>query len=179
MLGDTGERCLLTDDCVDFETREPYPFVKETSKIWYSHKFKGPGLRYEIALCIKTGDIVWFNGPFPCGVPDLKIFRLGLRLELAPGEKVVADRGYRGDSKICTPDGWKNPAHRKGMSAARARQETVNGRLKNWGCLSQVFRHDRNKHHLVTKAALVMTQLSISNGNPLFQVTTYFDCPLA
>ena len=65
------------------------------------------------------------------------------------------------------------------MSDARARQETVNGRLKNWGCLTQIFRHDRNKHHLVAKAALVMTQLSIANGNPLFQVTNYTDCPLA
>ena len=102
-----------------------------------------------------------------------------MRLELAPGEKVVADRGYRGDSKICTPDDWKDAAHKKAMSNARARQETVNGRLKNWGCLTQNFRHDRNRHHLVTKAALVMTQLSISTGNPLFQVIGYVDCPLA
>ena len=178
MMGDTGEQCLLTADGVDFEIRESYPFNKETSKIWYSHKFKGPGLRYEVALCIKTGDIVWFNGPFPYGVPDLNIFRGGLRIQLGPGEKVIADRGYKGDTKICTPDDWKSKAHKKAMSQLRARQETVNSRLKNWGCLSQIFRHARDKHHLVTKSILMIIQISINNGNPLFQITSYHDSAL-
>ena len=163
---------MMTVDGVDFEIREPYPFNKETSKIWYNHKFKGPGLRYELALCIKTGDIVWFNGPFPCGVPDLNIFSSGLKKLLGPGEKVIADRGYKGETRICLPDDWVNKAHKKAMSQLWAKQETVNGCLKNWGCLKQVFRPSRDKHHLVSKAIVVMTQVSIANGNPSYQ-----DCP--
>ena len=60
---------------------EPSPF----SPKWFSHKFRGPGIRYELALCIRTGDIVWAYGGFPCGEwPDLKLARdlfavLGLR----------------------------------------------------------------------------------------------------
>ena len=165
----------MTIDGVDFEIREPHPYVKEINKIWYSHKFKGPGLRYEIALCIKTGEIVWFNGPYPCGVPDLKIFRLGLRKVLGTGEKVIADRGYRGDTRIISPDDAKDEAQKKIMSVLRARHVTVNARLKNWECLRRIWRHDRNKHHLVMRAALVITQISISTGNPLFQARSYDD----
>ena len=168
----------MTIDGVDFEIREPYPFIKENNKIWFSHKFKGPGLRYEIAISIKSGDIVWFNGPFPCGIPDLKIFRSSLKQHLGPGEKVIADRGYKGDTRTYIPGDAKIKAKEKINSILRARHETVNARLKNWGCLRQVFRHNRNKHHLLTKAVLVVTQISISIGNPLFQVTGYKDSPI-
>ena len=99
-------------------------------------------------------------------------------MQLGPGEKVIADRGYKGDTKVCTPDDWKNEAHKKAMSQLRARQETVNSRLKNWGCLAQIFRHGRDKHHLVTKAILAIIQISIDNGNPLFQITSYQDSAL-
>ena len=67
-------------------------------KLFYSHKFKGPGLRYEVALSIQTGDIVWINGPFPAGAwPDINIFRHGLKWMLKEaGERCEADKGYRG-----------------------------------------------------------------------------------
>jgi hypothetical protein len=42
---------------------------------WFSHKFKGPGVQYKVALNIMMGDIVWINGPFPCGCyADITIF---------------------------------------------------------------------------------------------------------
>ena len=149
------------------------------NKKWYSHKFKSAGLRYEIATCNKTGDIVWLNGPYPCGsCPDLKIFRLGLKDLLGPGEKVIADRGYRGDTRISTPDDANDKEHKYAMSVLRARHETLNGRLKNWGCLRQIYRHDRNKHHMLLQTAAVVIQVNISIGNRLFQVTKYKDCAI-
>ncbi len=43
---------------------------------WQSHKFNGPGLRYEIGICIRTGDVVWAHGGMPCGEwPDLRLAR--------------------------------------------------------------------------------------------------------
>ena len=54
-------------DGVDFEIQEPFPFKKDYSEKWFSHKFKGPGLRYEILVCIQTGDIVSVSELFPCG----------------------------------------------------------------------------------------------------------------
>ena len=56
------------------------------------------------------------------------------------------------------------------MSRARARHETVNGRVKNWQSTAQVFRHHRDKHHIVFRAVLVIEQVKIENGKPPFQV---------
>jgi hypothetical protein len=159
-------------DGIDFDIQEPTNF----SSRWYSHKFRGPGLRYEIAVCIKTGKIVAFNGPFECvGWPDLKIFRNKLKWNLGPCEKVVADRGYRGDDKICIPDDFINNQHKRAMSLARARHETINGRLKTWGILKDDFRHDKNKHHIAFRSVLVVTEIAIDNGCPPFQVENLGD----
>ena len=87
--GNVGVR--ISVDGTDFRIEEPSPFNRR----WYSHKYKGPGLRYEIGICIRTGFVVWINGPFPCGEwSDLKIFKAGMRHKLDGGEKVVADNGY-------------------------------------------------------------------------------------
>ena len=75
-MNDNGSRCKITVDGTDFRIREPHPFNKER---WFSKKFKGPGVRYEVGICIQTGWIVWLNGPFPCGeFPDLKIAKMEL-----------------------------------------------------------------------------------------------------
>ena len=56
------------------------------------------GLRYEICLCIRTGDLVWVNGPFPCGnYPDISIFRSSLMSHLEEFERVEADDGCIGE----------------------------------------------------------------------------------
>ena len=62
----------MSVDGTDCRIREPSPF----NPMWYSHKFSGPGLRYEVGVSIHEEGIVWINGPFPCGSwPDLKIAR--------------------------------------------------------------------------------------------------------
>jgi len=48
---------------MDFRISEPKPFNSK----WYSHKFKGPGVRYNAGVFIQMGWIVWVNGPFLCG----------------------------------------------------------------------------------------------------------------
>ncbi len=57
------KNCWISVDGTDFRIREPTPF----SPKWFSYKFKGAGLRYEVGLLLETGDIVWVNGPFSCG----------------------------------------------------------------------------------------------------------------
>ncbi len=69
----------------------PSPFNPK----WYSHKFHGPGLRYELAICIRTGDIVWAYCGLPCGEwSDLRLARDVFIFGLREGEKAIADRGY-------------------------------------------------------------------------------------
>jgi len=169
---DTGEICLISVDGTDCPIEEPKPFNRK----WYSHKFKGPGLRYEIGVCIRTGYIVWINGPFPCGGwPDLRIFRYLLKTLLGPSECVVADKGYKGDLRVHTSLRAKDDNHKKAMSNVRARHETVNGRIKMWNCTSTAFRHDLAKHHICFHAVTAITQLEIQEGRLLFQVPEYKD----
>ena len=82
----------MTIDGTDFRILEPRPF----SKSWFSHKFKGPGVRYEIGVSIATGWIVWVNRPYRCGAwPDEKIAQDGLHHILEDGERYIADGGYK------------------------------------------------------------------------------------
>ena len=52
----------------------------------------------------------------------------------------------------------------------RVRHEALNRRLKNWVIFSQVYRHDIMRHGEVFRACAVVTQLTIENGEPLFEV---------
>jgi hypothetical protein len=130
--------------------------------------------RYEIALCIQTGDIVWINGPFPCGnYNDLTIFRSGLMSELANAERVEADDGYIGEhpQHVKCPAGFANPPKFEYMQQiVTNRQETVNNRLKFWSILKQLFRHYEFlcRHGVVVRAILVVTQIAINQGERLF-----------
>ena len=56
------------------------------------------------------------------------------------------------------------------MGIVRRRQETVNRRFKQWSILKQVFRHELSMHGRVFAAIVVISQLAIQNGEPLFQV---------
>ena len=169
-LGDIGNVCLVSVDGTDFKNQEPTPFWAG----WHSRKFNGPGLRYEVAICICSGDVVWIHGPFLCGRwPDLCIFRNALKNELGIGEKAEADKGHRGEPEhVSVPDcnAFLNAVARRQKALARARHETLNKRLKQWHCLHDTFRHDLTKHGQVFRAVAVITQVSIENGEPLFSV---------
>ena len=158
---------------MDFEITEPFPYEREWSKCWYSSKFKGPGLRYEICVAILTGDIVWVNGPFACGLwSDWKIFsQAGLASNLDENERVEADDGYEhGDPAMVKSKSGIFHDNHEIRNTVRARQETVNKRIKQFGALSSVFRHGVQKHGIVFDSAAVLTQLSIDRGETLFQI---------
>jgi hypothetical protein len=72
---------------------------------WFSHKFRGPGVRYEIGLCIATGNIVWAHGGYPCGWPDLRLARDAFIDRLEIYEKALADKGYRDNNFFVNPNG--------------------------------------------------------------------------
>jgi hypothetical protein len=165
----------MSVDGTDFRIQQQTPW----SESWFGHKFRGPGLRYEVCVSIRSGDIVWCNGPFPCGIyPDIEIFRRGLIQELDDArrrtgriEMVEADKGYRGEILYAVvPDDNADVDQRRMKYRVAQRHETVNKRLKQWGCLKRVFRHNIQKHQSVFDAVAVITQLSIRNGEPLFDV---------
>jgi hypothetical protein len=170
LMQENGSTCLMTLDGTDCRIYEPAPFNKK----WFSHKFKGPALRYEVGVCIQTGYIVWKNGPYPAGTwPDLKIARHKVLKKLRLNEKVLADGGYNDQRTYCeTPTGHNNSDQRM-KQVARARHETINRRLKQFTILSQVYRNDRKKHMFVFHAICNIVQLDITIGNAPFEVQYY------
>jgi hypothetical protein len=142
---------------------------------WWSHKFNGFGIKYEIGSNIQTGDIVHYNGPFRAAIHGLSVFRFGLRHLLARGERVMADRGYRGDRYVCTPYDANNAQHKRAIAAIGARHETINGRIATFECMKQTWRHSITKHQTCFRACLVVVQLNHENGRPLYRVVGYSD----
>jgi hypothetical protein len=170
--GDILCDCLVSVDGTHFHVKQPTVF--EVAKQFFSYKFKKPALSYEVALCIQTGWIVWINGPFPGTSHDITIFRSSLLSYLDENERVEADDGYVGESPryVKCPKSFTNPLEtRKMQQDVRSRQETINARLKDWGCLSQRFRHNLVKHSNCFRSVAVITQLSIESGEELFGVT--------
>jgi hypothetical protein len=103
---------------------------------------------------------------------DIKIFNKVLFHFLALGERVKADEGYvRHPDKIKCPQNVGNLAEKWTMQGrVRARHEMLNNRLNNWRILSQVYRHDIMWHGEVFWACAAVTQLTIENGELLFEV---------
>lgn len=157
----------MTVDGTDFRIYEPGEFDAR----WFSHKFHGPGVRYEVGIAIQTGHIVWVNGPFPCGAwPDLRISRDWIIHELQNGEMLLADGGYAdGGQYFDTPTGLNN-AGQYMRSVARARHETVNRRFKEWGILERRFRHKLVLHTKVFQSIANITQLELQHQSPLFSI---------
>lgn len=136
---------------------------------WYSHKFHGPGLRYEVGICIRTGKIAWAHGPFPCGsYSDVRIFRLGMKRNLDEGELVVADGGYKDERCMACKD--EQDPNREFFALVRARHETVNRRFKQFAVLGNRFRHSLKLHSFCFYAVCNITQLLLLSGEPLFSV---------
>ena len=167
MQADPYQICLITVDGTDFLIQEPSPFDPS----YYSHKLEHAGLRYEIGVCIKTGWIVWINGPFPCGAwPDLRIARSALHYVLLGGELYVADGGYADSNGwSMTPNGL-NDFEQYQYALARARHKTINRVFKTYLCLRNMWRHEREKHSLVFHAIAVIVQLGLREGNHTFTI---------
>jgi DDE superfamily endonuclease len=166
-MNSNGSTALISVDGTDCPIEEPGDF----SGRWFSHKFHGAGLRYEVGVCIQTGWIVWKNGPYPCGsYPDLTIARDWLHKELQPGEMYVADRGYRDpEGNTLIPTGFAGPLESM-MSNTRARHENINARIKNFKILKTPFRNALEKHYLCFHSIINMIQLEIETGHPVQQV---------
>lgn len=142
---------------------------------WYSKKFNGAGLAYEVGVAVWHNQIVWINGPFPCGQNDGMIFQKGLKGKMrASGIQGTADLGYRGHSELATRNAFDGADTKEFKKRAGARQETVNARLKAFRILEEPFRGrglDRlSKHCSAFEACAVIVQYEMENGKGLFKV---------
>ena len=183
---DNGSICKVTVDGTDFRINLPGGGGGNFKK-YFSHKFKGPALRYEVAISIATGEIVHIKGPFRPGVMnDLKIFRVGLKKKLKfLKERAEADDGYRGEYFFIDlpKDGCFHSCPERvpcqgciqhGLKQRlRTRHETCNRRFKSWKILGERYRHELKFHGFVFSAVAVVTQIEIRCGNKLFYCPQY------
>lgn len=155
----------ISVDGTDFKTREPHPFNPKVK----SHKYNGAALKYEVAISIYSGDIVWVGGPYRGGKHDLTIFRESLMKMLDEGEMVEADSGYAGEPDWIRAKGdYATREDKREKNRVRARQESCNRRFKVWGILKQEFRHSLKKHVLIFRSIACITQMGIDHGDCLF-----------
>ena len=148
-------------DCRVYETRP-------MDRTLYSHKFHGAGLRYEIAVSIHTGNIVWVNGPYKAGATnDVTIYRHSLKKLLDSGEYVITDNGYPDETCLQSRDCID--ANKKKHRRIRAKHEVINGRIKNFQVVSTTFRHDHNLHAYCFHAVVHIIKLCLDE-NPLFPI---------
>eukprot|EP00536_Pseudo-nitzschia_multiseries_P016292 jgi/Psemu1/45626/gm1.45626_g len=143
--------CFISVDGTDCPAYEPWPFSRQM----YSHKLNGPGIKYEVGVCLKTGWIVWINGPFVGSANDATIFKEGLSTLLHDDEGVEVDRGYKGDDKMKLPDMGMTSKQRKMKANARAQHET--------------------KHGMCFNAVAVITQLKFASGETTFDDGLEYD----
>jgi len=164
---------ILLVDRVHCRMHEPMHGTCSKNPKCCSHKFKQAGLDYEIALSIFENKCVWVNGPFPAGKNDISVFRSldGLKEKMttvANGKLGIADLGYRGEAAtLTTPNSHDDSAVREFKSRVLARHEKFNGQVKNFGCLSERFRHCIVKHQMCFDSIVVICQHQLENGSPL------------
>ena len=167
MDADVGQECFMMVDGTNFKIQEPIPFDPK----WCSHKFKGPGVRYEIGICIKTSYIVCINGPYPAGeYSDRKIASLFLDHAIETWERYIADGGYADIlAARVTPTGLHNYSDTI-LAQARAQHETINRLFKRFNCLNECYRHTQKEHYMWFAPSALIAQLDIENGGGTFQI---------
>jgi hypothetical protein len=158
---------LLVIDCTDCKINEPYPFCSK----WLSQKFKGPGLKYEVAVAIHSDNICWYFGPFPAHRNESRIFTEGLSQELPGTEPVECDSGPEGDERLMDPQAGMTHQDRKQKSNHRAKIESIFSRMKQFNVLDTHFHHsypDKEdmmyKHQICFESVLIITQLKLQMG---------------
>jgi len=129
----------------------------DIQRIFYSGKKKKHTIKYEIGVDVLHGFICWIAGAVPGSVHDITLSRtIGIvhyNHLLQPEERILADKGYIGESIFLTPiKGALNDMEHGWNSFINSHREIVEhtfARLKNFGCLSQKWRHDIDLHSIV------------------------------
>ena len=178
-LGEVANsNAFISLDGTDCPTFEPKPW----NSGMFSEKFNGPGVKYEVGVCIRTSKIVWIGGPHRAGKNDNTVFQYELQALLFDDEAIECDMGYGGDARLKTPQLGKDTKEREMKSEVRAQHEAVNGRLKIFNVLNTHFRHmgrDRaemmEKHKSCFYAVAVITQLKFMAGDKIFSRELEYD----
>lgn len=176
---------FLPVDTVHIRCQE---FRCDPSSKWYSHKFHGPAVSFEVVVDPVLGKLRWINGPEPASIHDLTFFRGGtkgneknwklsaLYFHVPKNMKMVGDSAYAGqpDRVTTTMDAHK-PATKVLFARMKSMMETCFGRMKTFRILREAFRHGASTADKLQKiknafeAVAVIVQYDCENGHPLFE----------
>jgi len=125
-------------------------------------------MKYEIAVCLGDGKIVWCAGGEGGSVHDITLLRMyGLLDMLRPSELILGDKAYIGESQILTP--FKSPKNdieieiNSWVNKSRIVVENVFGRIKKFSCLTTKWRHDTALHPMIFHLIARLTALDIAS----------------
>lgn len=174
---DDTETFILTIDGVDFKAWEKkHPHLSKDPKMC-SHKFVSCAYRYMIAVSVYRSKIAGIYGPYPGGKSEIDIFREHIKTQVKLGKLVVADKGNK--AKECSstdkailslPNPVDNQDFAKFKARALARHESVNGRIKYYKSMSNIWTHGMTKHGLAVRAVATTVQYKMDHGSELFPV---------
>ena len=107
---------------VDTKHTRSQEFGCDPSSKWWSHKFNGPGVLFEVVTDPVEGKIRWINGPQPASIHDITFLRGGkkgkemhwkrsaLYFNIPAGVKLVGDSAYKGQAdKVTTTKDAHDP----------------------------------------------------------------------
>ena len=183
---------FLPVDTVHVRSQE---FRCNPSSKWFSHKFNGPGVSFEVVNDPIDGNFRWINGPKESSQHDLTILRGGRKgktkkwdksslyfqmkaLQEKYNVKLVGDSAYEGQADVVTTtkDAHK-PATKKLFARMKSMQETCFKRLKDFKVLRESFRHGKkgtaDKLEAIQRsfeATAVLLQYDFEDGYRLFEV---------
>jgi len=130
---------------------------------WFTHKFEGPRVTSEVAICMQLDKMVWIGNTFPCGVwPDKKIVWCKL-INLVDKNEIVEVEGKHAGLKFhCQTHGdCLNESNNKAKDKAWTNQETSKERLKEVNSSGWNFHPNHKKQKVGPQATTVTTQVGI------------------
>lgn len=162
---------LVTVDGTHCRISEPR---RDPDTKYFSYKMRKPAMAYELAVDTEESKIRWINNdPSQAGYSDLHIFRKegGLKEKMPPGKRIIADNGYNGEDEIISaPNPLDTREAKQYKSRARARHESLNGRIKTHNIVDQRFRSSHDKHQIIFEAVAIIVQYDMDNGMKLFDI---------
>lgn len=150
----------LQGSCSIDTTCCPIAMPFQAQQEYYCSKCKRHVLKYEVAVNLQSGQVVWVNGGFPGRMHDLTISTQGFLQQLLQGETAFADKGYAGCDTFLIPYHGQQVR----LSPARAQwnalhtrvhfehMERVNKRFKLWKVLKIPWRGELVLHSHVFHA---------------------------
>lgn len=115
----------------DGQNYNTYEFRMSPSSKWYNHKSHSSGVKYLYACHLYESRLVYMEGPVPCGVNDISMYKGGL-------DGSVKDKGalyykVKGEIAYCTDGICTIPSHTLHIFVSRAAEDSTNQRTCRFG----------------------------------------------